>query len=126
MPALPQIASHEFDANRNYFKNTDTSLTSLTMTDNGTNYKTIASGATATVVSTKAGRLAQVFVTATGTGTSAVYFYDQTAGTGSSPILAVPGNSSVSATPYVVNIPVANGITVGGVTNGPALNVIYN
>lgn len=126
MSALPVQATTPINASERYYKHSDGTLSRLSVTDCGENYKTVA-GTTqaATVISTVQGRLAQIWVTTTGTGTSPVFFYDSATATGSSPILSISGASS-AGTSYTPYIPVANGITVGQVTNGPALNVIYN
>jgi len=90
-------------------------------------YKLVPATTAATVVvKGSAGRLRQVSVTTTGTGSATfVNLYNNaTAGSGDV-LLSVPSNAA-AGTIYAVQLPADLGITVLQVTNGPALTVSYD
>ena len=79
-----------------------------------------------TVVKAKAGRLRQVSVTSTGTGSGTfVNFYDNATTNSGNVLLSIPSNAA-AGTIYSAQIPANLGITVAQVTNGPGLTVTYD
>lgn len=86
---------------------------------------TVAAGAGTTVIKPRNGKLRTVLVTAAGTGSGSVLFYDN-ATTGSGTVIGVvPATVSVGAT-YSFNLPAGAGITCVNVVNGPAMTVSYD
>ena len=92
----------------------------------GTATAAIASGTNSdTVVKASAGRLCRITVTAlagTTTGTTAIY--DNASGHTGTVLAVVPNNTAVG-TFVDVQMPAANGITVNGGANSPAMTISY-
>lgn len=86
----------------------------------------IAVGTTGpTVVKASAGRLCRIAITAAaGTTTGNTTVYDN-ATTGSGTILAVVPNNTAVGTFIDVQMPAANGITMAGGANSPAMTISY-
>jgi hypothetical protein len=85
----------------------------------------IPAGASTTTLLVSAGRLGQVVVLATGTGSGGVLFFDNnSAGTGNV-VGYVPANAA-AGTVVTFDMPLANGLTVVNVANGPALAVAWH
>ncbi len=84
----------------------------------------VAAGVGTTVISTRAGRMVQLLVTATGTGTGGVIFYDSIAAASGTVVGYIPATASVGQL-YVFDLPVALGIVAANVANGPALTVAF-
>lgn len=82
----------------------------------------VAAGVTAnTPVKVTPGRLVKVIVTGlAGVTTGTTTIYDNASGASGTPLLTVP-NAGPAGTVYTADMPVANGVTVGGNANAPAL-----
>jgi hypothetical protein len=79
-----------------------------------------------TVVKAKGGRLRQVSVTTTGTGSATfVNIYNNATTNSGDVLLSIPSNAA-AGTIYSVQLPADLGITVAQVTNGPALTVSWS
>jgi len=87
----------------------------------------VASGTGNTVIKASPGTIVTVVVTTTGTASAGTTtnFYDSATTNSGTVLFAVPGNAA-AGTSYQVNMPAAAGITVAGVSNGPALTVAFN
>ncbi len=92
----------------------------------GTYTATVAAGAgSAAIVNVAtAGRFCRVLVTAAGTGTGFVTFFDNGTGASGTVIGLIPATVA-EGTMYVFDLPVADGIWCVNVANGPALTVSY-
>lgn len=86
----------------------------------------IASGtASNTVVKASAGRLARISITsAAGTTTGTTPIYDNATTNSGTILVVVPNNQAVGSI-IDVNLPAANGITVGGVANSPGMTISF-
>lgn len=83
-----------------------------------------ASTAADTVIKASAGVLHSVLLTAAGTANITIY---DNASTHSGTIVAIiPSAATVNGVPYVLNMPCANGITVGGNALNGAITVSYS
>jgi hypothetical protein len=80
-------------------------------------------GTAAVAVKNSPGRLCKVVVVAT--GTAAVSIYDNASAASGSVLLTIPANAA-TGTVYDVGEIAANGITVGQVSNSPALALTYS
>ncbi len=107
----------------------------LCVSDNGTPVLTTSGGTTATpvavgtvgntVIKAAAGRLCRIAITAAaGTTTGNTTIYDN-ATTNSGTVLAVVPNNTAVGTFVDVQMPAANGITVNGSANSPAMTISF-
>jgi hypothetical protein len=71
------------------------------------------------------GRLCRVLVTTAGTGSGNVLFYDNATTNSGTVVGAIPATVSVTGTPYMLDMPCANGIVAVQVSSGPVLTVSY-
>jgi hypothetical protein len=79
-----------------------------------------------TVVKAKPGRLRQIAVTSTGTGSGTfVSVYDNATTNSGNVLFSLPSNAA-AGTIYAVQLPADLGIVVAQVTNGPGLTVSYD
>jgi hypothetical protein len=85
----------------------------------------IAGAAGTTTLLVSAGRLGQVVVLSTGTGTGLVSIFDN-ATTASGNIVGVISATATAGTVITFDMPVAHGITVQNVASGPALAVAFH
>ena len=96
------------------------------MATGGTTTAAVASGTSSnTVVKASAGRLAKVLVTGlagTTTGTTSIF---DNATTNSGTVLAILANNTAVGTVLTFDMPAANGITIGGGANAPAMTISY-
>ncbi len=84
-----------------------------------------ASTASNTVVKAAAGRLCRISVTAAaGTTSGNTPIYDNASGASGTILVVVP-NSTTVGTVLDVQLPAANGITVNGGANSPAMTISY-
>ncbi len=97
-------------------------LGELHTSDGGASTATVAAGSGNTVLKASSGRLCRVLVTAAGTGTGNVLFYDNATTNNGTVIGILPANAAIG-TVYVFEMPAANGIVVANISNGPALTV---
>lgn len=95
----------------------------LLVANGGRKTATIAAGAGTVTISPNAGRIVSVLVTTA--GTVALTCFDN-ASLASGTIVALTPATTVLATTYTVNNPVANGITCSDPVSGPAVTVSYN
>lgn len=90
-----------------------------------TNTTAIPSANSLIVVKASKGRLAKVVITATGTG-GPVNIYDNASAASGTILFAVPANAA-AGTIYALDVPAANGITVGiGPASSPAFTVYWS
>lgn len=82
----------------------------------------VAAAAGVVVVKAQPGRLAQVVVTASGTGV--VTFYDNASAASGTVLFVVPASAPVGTT-YTVNMPAVNGITANAAASSSAVTVLY-
>jgi hypothetical protein len=85
----------------------------------------VPGGALNTVVSTAQGRLCKVLITAAGTAPGFVTIYDNSTTSTGTIVGMVPGSAALG-TIRDFDMPVASGIVVAGVANGPALTLSYD
>lgn len=78
------------------------------------------------IIKATPGRLCKVLVTAAGTGTGEVLFYDNELGNAAGTVIGVVPATVAVGTVYEFNLPAAKGITCINVENGPSLTVSYN
>jgi hypothetical protein len=95
-------------------------------TTGGTTTAAVASGTSSnTVIKATPGRLARVLVTGlagTTTGTTSIF---DNATTNSGTVLAILANNTAVGTVLTFDMPAANGITVGGNANAPAVTISF-
>lgn len=84
----------------------------------------VAAGAGTTVVSTRPGRLVQVLVTSTGSGSGGVLFYDSIAALSGTEVGYIPANAAAGSM-YIFDLPVGAGIVVSNPANGPGMTVAW-
>jgi hypothetical protein len=100
------------------------SMTPLHTTDGGTTATAITAGTVAdTVIKGSAGRLCRIVVTTA--GTNAMEIYDN-ASAGSGKIIATVAANAVAGTWIDAQMPAANGITVKGNANNPAVTISFS
>ena len=79
-----------------------------------------------TVIKAKPGRLRQIAVTSTGTGSGTfVNAYDNATTNSGNVLFSFPSNAA-AGTIYSVQLPAGLGITIAQVTNGPGLTVSFD
>lgn len=87
----------------------------------GRNTTAFAAGtAVATPIKAAAGRIGKVIVTVL--GTAAMNIYDNASAASGTILCAIPASAPVGSI-YDVQMPAANGITVGGVASSPGLTI---
>lgn len=96
----------------------------LWTTSGGGQTANVPTGTGNTVVKAKEGRLCKVLVTAAGTGTGNVLFYDN-ATTNSGTVIGIVPATIAIGTVYTFDMPAGNGIVATNVANGPVLTVSY-
>lgn len=85
-----------------------------------------ATTAATVVVKKSGGRLRQVLVTSTGTGSGTfLTIYDNASAATGNVLFAIPSNAA-AGTIYSIQVPAELGIVVSQVLNGPALTVSYD
>ena len=94
----------------------------LMMTDGGRATANVPTGAGNTVVKAGATRLCRVLVTAAGTGTGNVTFYDNATTNAGTVLALIPATVAIGTT-YDVQMPAANGVVATNVLSGPQLTV---
>ncbi len=78
------------------------------------------------IISAQPGRLCRALVTAAGTGSGTVPFYDNATTNSGTVIGFIPATITATGVPYIFDMPVVNGIVFTGATSGPALTVSYS
>lgn len=96
----------------------------LCVNTGGQKTASVPTGVANNVVLAGPGRLCRICVTTAGTGAGNVLIYDNAATNAGTVVFALPATVAV-ATFYDVSMPVANGIVVVNVANGPVLTVSF-